>query len=40
MLVPPGEVLLQEFLRPMAISQYQLAQVIDVPESRIKQGKN
>ena len=35
MLVPPGEVLLEEFLRPMAISQYRLEQAIDVPESRI-----
>jgi addiction module HigA family antidote len=34
-LVPPGEVLLEEFLRPMGISQYRLAQAIDVPESRI-----
>ena len=35
LLVPPGEVLLEEFLRPMGISQYRLAQAIDVPESRI-----
>lgn len=35
MLVPPGEVLLEEFLQPMAISQYRLAQAIDVPESCI-----
>ena len=35
MLVPPGEVLLEEFLRPMGISQYRLAQATDVPESRI-----
>ncbi len=35
MLVPPGEVLLEEFLRPMGISQYRLALAIDVPESRI-----
>ena len=34
-LVAPGEVLLEEFLRPMGISQYRLAQAIDVPESRI-----
>jgi plasmid maintenance system antidote protein VapI len=40
MLVPPGEVLLEEFLCPMAISQYRLVQAIDVQESRIKQGKN
>ena len=35
LLVSPGEVLLEEFLRPMGISQYRLAQAIDVPESRI-----
>ncbi len=35
LLVPPGEVLLEEFLRPMGISQYRLAHAIDVPESRI-----
>jgi addiction module HigA family antidote len=35
MLVPPGEVLLEEFLRPMGISQYRLALAIGVPESRI-----
>jgi plasmid maintenance system antidote protein VapI len=28
MLVPPGEVLLEEFLRPLGISQYRLAQEI------------
>jgi addiction module HigA family antidote len=33
--VPPGEVLLEEFLRSMGISQYRLATAIDVPESRI-----
>ena len=35
MLAPPGEVLLEEFLRPMGISQYRLALGIGVPESRI-----
>jgi addiction module HigA family antidote len=34
-LVPPGEVLLEEFLRPMGLSQYRLAIAIGVPESRI-----
>jgi len=34
-LVHPGEVLLEEFLRPMGISQYRLALAIGVPESRI-----
>ncbi|MFN5116711.1 MAG: transcriptional regulator [Cyanobacteriota bacterium] len=34
-LVHPGEVLLEEFLRSMGISQYRLALAIGVPESRI-----
>ena len=34
-LVPPGEVLLEEFLRPMGISQYRLVLALGVPESRI-----
>ena len=34
-LVPPGEVLLEEFLKPMGISQYRLALAVGVPESRI-----
>jgi addiction module HigA family antidote len=33
--VPPGEVLLEEFLKPMGISQYRLALAVGVPESRI-----
>ena len=33
--IPPGEVLLMEFLEPLAISQNQLARDIDVPVSRI-----
>ena len=35
LLVPPGEVLLEEFLRPMGISQSRLALSIGVPDSRI-----
>src|SRR5215204_4721147 len=35
--VHPGEVLLEEFLRPLAISQYRLAQAIDVPPRRINE---
>ncbi len=31
----PGEILLEEFLRPMGISQYRLAQDIKVPAMRI-----
>lgn len=33
--IPPGEILLEEFLRPLAISQNQLARDLDVPVSRI-----
>lgn len=38
----PGEILLEEFLRPMEISQYRLAKNISVPQRRISeivQGK-
>ena len=31
----PGEILLEEFLKPMGISQYRLAKEIDVPQRRI-----
>ena len=33
--VTPGEILLEDFLRPMAISQYRLAKEIGVPAQRI-----
>ena len=33
--VTPGELLLEEFLKPMGISQYRLAQEINVPAQRI-----
>lgn len=35
--VHPGEVLLEEFLRPMGISQYRLAKDISVPPRRINE---
>jgi antitoxin HigA-1 len=35
--VHPGEVLLEEFLRPLSVSQYQLAKAIDVPARRINE---
>ena len=35
--ITPGEVLLEEFLRPMGISQNQLARGINVPANRISQ---
>lgn len=33
--IHPGEILLEEFLKPMAISQYRLAKDISVPAMRI-----
>ena len=33
--VPPGEILLEDFLKPMGITQYRLAKSIKVPASRI-----
>ena len=33
--IPPGEILLEEFLTPLGISQNRLARDIDVPVSRI-----
>lgn len=33
--IPPGEILLEEFIAPMGISQTRLANDIDVPVSRI-----
>ena len=33
----PGEILLEEFLKPMGISQYHLAKEIRVPQGRIGQ---
>jgi addiction module HigA family antidote len=33
--IPPGEILLEEFLNPLSISQNQLARDIDVPVSRV-----
>jgi antitoxin HigA-1 len=35
--VHPGEILLEEFLRPMGISQYRLAERIHVPARRINE---
>jgi antitoxin HigA-1 len=35
--VHPGEVLFEEFLKPMGISQYRLAQDISVPPRRINE---
>jgi addiction module HigA family antidote len=35
--VHPGEILLEEFLRPLEVSQYQLAKAVDVPARRINE---
>ena len=35
--ITPGELLLEEFLGPMGISQYRLAKEIDVPAQRISE---
>jgi len=35
--IHPGEILLEEFLKPMGISQYRLAQSISVPPRRINE---
>ncbi len=40
--IHPGEILMEEFLRPLSISQYRLAKDINVPARRINeivQGK-
>jgi antitoxin HigA-1 len=34
-LIPPGEILLKEFLEPLGIGQNQLARDLDVPVTRI-----
>ena len=34
--ITPGELLLEEFLKPLGISQYRLAAAIAVPQSRIQ----
>jgi addiction module HigA family antidote len=33
--IPPGEVLLEEFMKPLGLSQNRLARDIDIPVSRI-----
>ena len=38
--VHPGEILLEDFLKPAGISQYRLAKGIGIPESRISQIVN
>ena len=36
-LIHPGEILLEDFLKPMQLSQYYLAQAIGVPPRRINE---
>ena len=38
--IPPGEILAQEFLKPMGITQYRLARDIGVPPRRINEIVN
>jgi addiction module HigA family antidote len=35
--IHPGEILLEEFLKPMGVSQYRLAKAIGVPARRINE---
>ena len=35
--IHPGEILLEEFLKPMGVSQYRLAKAISVPARRINE---
>ncbi|MBU6146574.1 MAG: HigA family addiction module antidote protein [Actinomycetales bacterium] len=35
--IPPGEILLTEFLEPLGISQYRLAQATGLPQTRISE---
>lgn len=35
--IHPGEVLLEEFLQPMEISQYRLAKDLNIPQTRVSQ---
>jgi addiction module HigA family antidote len=36
-LIPPGEILLEEFMKPLGISQNQLARDLDIPPARINE---
>lgn len=35
--IHPGEILAEEFLKPLALTQYKLAQDLDVPRRRINE---
>ena len=36
-LIPPGEILLEEFMRPLGVSQNRLSRDIDIPASRVSE---
>src|SRR5829696_4573202 len=36
-LIPPGEILLEEFMRPLGLSQNEVARAIDVPPARVNE---
>ena len=38
--IPPGEILSEEFLKPLGISQSQLSRDVDIPASRISEIVN
>jgi len=33
--IPPGEILLEEFMKPLGLSQSRLARDLDIPQSRL-----
>jgi addiction module HigA family antidote len=35
--IPPGEILAEEFMKPLGITQMKLAQTIDIPQSRVSE---
>jgi len=35
--IHPGEILFEEFLKPLSISQYQLAKDLGIPQTRVSQ---
>ena len=35
--ISPGEILLEEFLIPMKISQYRLSKILEIPQTRISE---
>lgn len=37
--IPPGEILLEEFIKPLGVSQNKLARDIDVPPARINDNR-